>query len=112
MFAQRTGRCWGQHPSAAAAALLVGVQLLSLMVLGPSFCVLEGFGSALIFSMDLGVAALVVQWLRLYLPVQGTWVRSLVQEDPTCQGATKLLCLDPTLCNKRSPCSEKPMPHG
>ena len=23
-----------------------------------------------------------VQWLRILLPVQGTWVRSLVQEDP------------------------------
>ena len=32
---------------------------------------------------------LVVQWLRIYLPMQGTQVRSLVQEDPTCQGATR-----------------------
>ena len=30
---------------------------------------------------------LVVQWLRIHLPVQGTWVRSLVQEDPTCHKA-------------------------
>ena len=28
-------------------------------------------------------------WLRIYLPMQGTQVRSLVQEDPTCHGATK-----------------------
>ena len=34
-------------------------------------------------------ASLVVQWLRIHLPMQGTWVRALVQEDPTCHGATK-----------------------
>ena len=33
--------------------------------------------------------SLVVQWLRIHLPMQGTQVRSLVQEDPTCCGATK-----------------------
>ena len=27
---------------------------------------------------------LVVQWLRIHLSMQGTWVWSLVQEDPTC----------------------------
>ena len=34
-------------------------------------------------------ASLVVQWLRIHLPMQGTRVWSLVQEDPTCCGATK-----------------------
>ena len=34
---------------------------------------------------------LVVQWLRIRLPMQGTWVRALVREDPTCHGATKPL---------------------
>ena len=34
-------------------------------------------------------ASLVAQWLRLRLPVQGTAVRALVREDPTCRGATK-----------------------
>ena len=29
------------------------------------------------------------QWLRLRLPMQGTRVRALVREDPTCRGATK-----------------------
>ena len=33
--------------------------------------------------------SLVAQWLRIHLPVQKTWVQSLVREDPTCQGATK-----------------------
>ena len=33
--------------------------------------------------------SLVVQWLRICLPMQGTRVRALVREDPTCCGATK-----------------------
>ena len=36
--------------------------------------------------------SLVVQWLRIHLPVKGIRVRSLVQEDPTCHGATKPVC--------------------
>ena len=34
-------------------------------------------------------ASLVAQWLRVRLPKQGTRVRALVREDPTCHGATK-----------------------
>ena len=34
-------------------------------------------------------ASLVAQWLRIRLPMQGTRVWALVQEDPTCRGATK-----------------------
>ena len=68
--------------------------------------------------------SLVAQCLRICLPMQGTWVRALRREDPTCRGATKparepqlpspcpqLLkptCLEPMLCNKRSQCNEKP----
>ena len=33
-------------------------------------------------------ASLVAQWLRVCLLMQGTWVRALVWEDPTCHGAT------------------------
>ena len=33
--------------------------------------------------------SLVAQWLRIRLPTQGTQVRALVWEDPTCRGATK-----------------------
>ena len=36
-----------------------------------------------------GGTSLVAQWLRIHLPMQGTRVRALVQEDPTCLGATK-----------------------
>ena len=32
--------------------------------------------------------SLVAQWLRVCLPMQGTRVRALVWEDPTCRGAT------------------------
>ena len=55
-------------------------------------------------------ASLVAQWLRIHLPVQGTWVRALVQEDPTCRGAAKPVChnswactLDPVSHNYWSP---------
>ena len=34
-------------------------------------------------------ASLVAQWLRICLLMQGTWVRALVWEDPTCRGATR-----------------------
>ena len=36
--------------------------------------------------------SLVVQWLRIRLPMQGTQVQALVWEDPTCRGATKPVC--------------------
>ena len=60
---------------------------------------------------------LVVQWIRIRLPVQGTRVWSLVQEDSPCRGATKPMChsywarvlqllkpmhLETVLCSKRS----------
>ena len=35
-----------------------------------------------------GRASLVVQWLRICLPMQGTRVQALVWEDPTGRGAT------------------------
>ena len=75
-------------------------------------------------------ASLVVQWLRICLPMQGTRVPSLVREDPTYLGAPKPVCHDywacalepvshnywarmlqllkPVLRNKRSHHSEKP----
>ena len=34
-------------------------------------------------------ASLVAQWLRICLPMQGTRVRALVWEDPTCHGPTR-----------------------
>ena len=79
--------------------------------------------------------SLVAQWLRICLPMQGTWVWAPVWEDPTCRGATKPVrhnywaCalepashnywartlqllkparLEPVLRNKRSHRNEKP----
>ena len=41
-------------------------------------------------KMEKNTALLGIQnyrWLRIHLPMQETWVQSLVQEDPTCHGA-------------------------
>ena len=63
--------------------------------------------------------SLVAQWLRICLPMQGTRVRSLVREDPTCCGATKLLSLlsrtrEPQLLSPRATTTEAhaPRPHA
>ena len=40
-------------------------------------------------NLDQKKASLVAQWLRVCLPMQGTRVRALVWEDPTCRGATR-----------------------
>ena len=64
--------------------------------------------------------SLVVQWLRICLPMQGTWVPPPSWEDSTYWGATKLVChnywrphaLGPMFCNKRSPRSKKPEQHS
>ena len=71
--------------------------------------------------------SLVAQLLRIHLPRQGTRVRALVWEDPTCRGATKhvhhnyrarapkllkTMHLVPVLHNKRSHHNEKPAQHN
>ena len=62
--------------------------------------------------------SLVVQWLRIHLPIQGTQVRSLVQElrshMPQYNWAPESQLpspahLEPVLLNKRSPHNEKPV---
>ena len=74
---------------------------------------------SLLWGKNLGMRpSLVVQWLRILLSMQGTRVRALVQEDPTCHGATKPVhhnywaCvlqllkpahLEPLLCNEKPP---------
>ena len=70
--------------------------------------------------------SLVAQWSRIPLPMQGTQVQSLLQEDTSCQGAAKpvyhnywayapelkyhnywsLCVLESVLCNKRSHSNE------
>ena len=62
-----------------------------LGALDGNFCTFLNFAvnlELLLKRIVLG-ASLVVQWLRVFLPMQGTWVRALVWEDPTCHGATK-----------------------
>ena len=83
--------------------------------------------------------SLVAQWLRIRLPVQGTWVQAPVWEDPTCCRAAKPVShnywacalepmshnywarvpqllkpvrLEPMLRNKRSHRNEKPAHHN
>ena len=60
--------------------------------------------------------SLVVKWTGIHLSMQGTGFLSLVWEDPTCCGATKLVCYnywahEPRAYagNKRSHHSEKPV---
>ena len=48
----------------------------------------EFFLSFCFQDLELGTS-LVAQWLRIHLPMQGTRVRALVREDPTCRGATQ-----------------------
>ena len=46
-------------------------------------------GVVAVVKRQVGRASLVVQWLRICLPMQGTQVRALVWEDPTCRRATR-----------------------
>ena len=41
------------------------------------------------FKKGASWTSLVAQRLRIRLPMQGTGVRALAREDPTCRGATK-----------------------
>ena len=51
--------------------------------------------------------SLLVQWLRIRLPMPGTWVQPLVQVDSTYLGVTKPQWLKPVYHNKRSHLNEK-----
>ena len=37
--------------------------------------------------------SLLTQWIRNHLPMWETWIRSVVQKDPTCHRSTKLVHL-------------------
>ena len=58
-----------------------------------------------LYRKSLGTS-LVAQWLRIHLPMQGTQVRALVREEPTCHGATK-----PVRHNYRA-CALEPASHN
>ena len=55
--------------------------------------------------------SLVVQRLRIHRPMQGTQVRSLIWEDPKCQGAKPLhTVIEPVLQSQRAETTEACMP--
>ena len=56
--------------------------------------------------------SLVAQWLRIHLPMQGTWVQALVQEDPTCRGATKSVATKPQLLSPSATTTEARAPRA
>ena len=123
--------CWWHDPfSCHASRIRVLVTKLWLNLINCNFHLLN---SIKITSQG---ASLVAQWLGVRLPMQGTWVRALVWEDPTCRRATKPMChnywacaiepashnywvrvpqllkpvcLEPVLRNKRSHHNEKPV---
>ena len=49
-------------------------------------------GTQCMFKITHQEVSLVTQWSRVCLPMQEIWVWSFIQEDPTCHGATKLVC--------------------
>ena len=44
-------------------------------------------------SLEKARTSLVIQWVRIHLPMKGTQVQSLVWKDFICQGATKAYVL-------------------
>ena len=54
-----------------------------------------------------------VQWLRIRLAMQGTWVRSLVQEGSTGRRVTEPMCYNETpSCHNETPsCHNKNLAH-
>ena len=63
-------------------------KVCALFVTASTLCFLSGFLApfkGLSHLKKCQRTSLVTQWLRIHLPVQGTWVQSLVQEDLTCQ---------------------------
>ena len=70
--------------------MLVSVTSVFVCLCACVFCIAvsTGFVTSCLSSKE-GGTSLVAQWLRIRLPMQGTWVRALIWEDPTCRGATK-----------------------
>ena len=67
------------------------------------------------FKVILAWASLVAQWLRICLLMQGTRLRALVWEGPTCRGATRPVshnygaCASGACAPKRGRDSERPV---
>ena len=69
------------HSLAMAPHHLTSASIVTFLFCLSHFC--------LLLKKTMSRASLVAQWLRIHLPMQGTQVRALVQEDPTCRGASK-----------------------
>ena len=64
-----------ENPSKELALLDLGKQ---------SWCFLQVAYGLIVYGLEKSRReSLVVQWLRICLPMKGTWVRTLVWEDPT-----------------------------
>ena len=101
---------------------------MSLLQRGPPPSIIASWIFFLYYSLNNNHStALLAQWIRTHLSMQGTQVGSLMREDPTCHRATKPVCLEPWAhapepksCNfwawvpggcapqQEKPCSEKP----
>ena len=66
----------------------IGSNLLDI-IFGDDFLDLTPKAKAIKAKINRWGASLVAQWLRVCLLMQGTRVRALVWEDPTCRGATR-----------------------
>ena len=59
----------------------IGIDIYTLI------CIKEITNKNLLYKKKKVGASLVAQWLRIRLPMQGTRVRALVRDDPTCRGS-------------------------
>ena len=64
---------------------------------------MEGMGQPFFFILKTDQASLVVQWLRICLLMQGTWVQSLFWDDPTCLVVTTLVSPDAAATEAHAP---------
>ena len=83
--------CWWEYKSVQLLWKTVWKFLRKLKIelpYDPAILLLGIYPDKTIIQKDTYGVSLVVQWLRVCLPMQGTRVRALVWEDPTCHGAT------------------------
>ena len=45
-----------------------------------------------LWKTDIMGTSILVQWIKICLPMQGKWVQTLIWEDTTCLGATEPMC--------------------
>ena len=87
---------WGVHPIYQLFWVLVPI--CCFQGCNGSQALLNTWGAEALWLKAWAWNSLVVQWLRIRLPMQGTWVRSLVWEDPTRCRAMKPMCHNNWAC--------------